>query len=166
MLKKHFCLLPLLLVLLAGSGCNRENRPPGLPDLYPVTLTILLDDQPLAGALVFLHTENPEIANWTVGSYTDNDGKAIIVTHGQFRGAPAGKFKVCVSKTEMPEGLAEQEGMGDMGSFSAAPVTGGMPTPIRHVDPSFGQQETTTLEIEIIPQGKKMTEITLNVHRP
>ena len=165
MLNKHFYTLPLILAFLVCSGCSGENRPPGLPALYPVTLTIMLDGQPLADALVFLHPEDQAIANWTVGSYTDAEGRAIIVTHGQFRGAPAGKFKVCVSKMEIPSSPAAQDAeVGHIGQMSV-PV-GGMPTPIRHVAPIFSNQETTPLEIEIVPQGRRMTEFTLEVHRP
>jgi len=145
------------------NGCSNENRPDGLPPLFPVTLTILLDDQPIDSALVILYTEDKAIANWTIGSVTDADGKAIIVTHGQFRGAPAGKFKVCVSKRELP-----RSSMGsDMPSIVGPQIqpTAGMPQVIEHVDPIFGKPESSPLEIEVSPQ-RKMMVVTLNVHKP
>ncbi|MCL2622354.1 MAG: hypothetical protein FWD31_01705 [Planctomycetaceae bacterium] len=112
---------------------------------------------------MILYTEDKAIANWTIGSVTDADGKAIIVTHGQFRGAPAGKFKVCVSKRELP-----RSSMGsDMPSIVGPQIqpTAGMPQVIEHVDPIFGKPESSPLEIEVSPQ-RKMMVVTLNVHKP
>ena len=158
---KNFYLFPVLSVILVCSGCSGDNRPEGLPTLYPVTLTILLDDKPIEGALVFLHTEDPAIKKWTVGSYTNAEGKAIIVTHGQFQGAPAGKFKVCVSKQEVP-GETQSDGGNPFGSTV---VETGFQPPVHHVAPVFGKQETTPLEIEV-PASKKMLNLTFEVHKP
>jgi len=160
MLKKCY-LSPIFLVILVCIGCSGENRPADLPVLYPVTLTILLDDQPLENAMVVLHTDDVSIAKWTVGSYTNAAGEAIIMTHGQFRGAPAGKFKVCVSKQELPG--APTEDLTVIGSTVQPGM--GMPTVIHHVDPIFGKRETTPLEVEVPPQ-RKTTTLTLNVHKP
>ena len=159
---KLFYLLSFVLAVVVCSGCSTENRPPGLPPLHPVTLTFLLEDQPLDNALVILYPENEAFANWTVGSYTDTSGKAIIVTHGQFRGAPAGKFKVCVSKNALPDPRKRENGkvVFDLGSETK------MPASINHVDPKFGKRETTPLEIEIPATGSKATNLTLQVHKP
>lgn len=165
MLKKLFYPLPIILASLVCSGCHRENRPADLPKLYPVILNITADEQPLTNALVVLYAENEAIAKWTVGSVTDAEGKAIIVTHGQFQGAPEGKFKVCVRKTEMEGAEAKrQEGQtGLVGGLSPAPTQ--MPKMTNYVDSVFGDPKTTTLEIEV-PASKKTTTLTLNVHKP
>ena len=166
MLKNDFYFLPVIAVIFVVAGCSGEKRPPDLPKLYPVTLTITMDGQPLEDALVNLYTEDQSISKWTVGSTTNAEGKAVIVTHGQFRGAPEGKFKVCVRKVEL-EGEQQILENSQSGLVVDSPGVGtGMPKTIEHVDPKFGSRATTTLEIEIIPQGKKMTEITLNVHGP
>ena len=146
-MSQKLVLLSVILAFFLCGGCSQDNRPEGLPKLYPVTLTILQDDQPLYNALVFLHTENESDAKWTVSSVTDAEGKAIIVTHGQFRGSPAGKFKVCVRKAEVDE------------------ESRGVPKLIHYVDTKFGDPKKTPLEIEV-PESKKMTTLTLNVHKP
>jgi len=143
---KPLCHLTLILALLVCNGCFKDNRPKGLPRLYPVTLTITMDGQPLGEAIVMLHAENEADAKWTVASQTDADGKAIIATHGQFRGAPAGKFKVCVSKVEALDDLR------------------GRPQVKDYVDPIFAVHESTPLEIEVSPKGA--TNITLSVYKP
>jgi hypothetical protein len=146
MFKQLFYLLIIIPILLACGGCSRDNRPADIPRLFPVTLLITLDDQPLDDALVVLHMENGPDAKWTVGSRTNTAGQAIITTHGQFRGAPAGKFKVCVSKSE---GIEEN----------------GRPKLVQYVDPLFGDPKSTPLEIEVSAAGK-VTNSTLKVHKP
>jgi len=162
MTKKNFFLLAnLFWAVLVCIGCSREDRPADLPTLYPVTLTILLDGQPLEGALVVLHAEEESIAKWTVGGYSDDSGKVTIVTHGQFHGSPAGTFKVCVSKQELPG--APTGNLSIVGTTVQPRMR--MPAPIHYVDSVFGKRETTPLKIEVPPQ-RKMTALTLDVHKP
>lgn len=162
-MQKLIYLATIIPALLVFGGCTKENRPDDLPKLYPVTLTIMLDGQPLPQALVNLHTDDQAITKWTVGSYTDDNGKAIIVTHGQFRGSPAGKFKVCVRKTEIEGDSAPKEPTGLV--FDTGPVPTGMPKMIEYVDSLFSNKETTPLEVEILPQGKTQT-FQIDVHKP
>ncbi len=163
---KLFYPLALILAAFVFNGCSKENRPDDLPKLYPVTLTFTLDGRPLDNALVNLVTEDKTISKWTVGSVTDAEGKAIIVTHGQFRGAPAGKFKVCVKKTELSGGQAPQKSQTEfVVDLSPSSLPKGMPKMINHVDPVFGDVKTTLLEIEV-PASRKMTNLTLDVNKP
>ncbi|MCL2624324.1 MAG: hypothetical protein FWD31_11735, partial [Planctomycetaceae bacterium] len=97
---KPFYLLTIIPALLVFGGCTKENRPDDMPPLYPVTITFTLDGQPLAGALVNLHTEDKAVEKWKTASYTASNVNIIIVTHGQFRGSPASKIKVCVKKSK------------------------------------------------------------------
>lgn len=72
-----------------------------MPELVPVRITLLQGGRPLAGASVRLI---PDDANspWSSGGSTDNSGVATVLTHGEYAGAPAGAYKVTVSKVEMP----------------------------------------------------------------
>ena len=165
----YFQTLFVILAFFLCSGCSDGNRPADLPRLFPVTLHIQLDGQPLPEALVLLHSENEKISKWTVGGYTDADGKTFLVTHGQFRGAPAGRFKVCVSKQGAPPEIQE---LFDANRNSMAPsnlaidMSMTMPKQIEHVDSLFRSPESTPLEIEISPKGKKTVTFTLEVHKP
>ena len=145
MQKKPFCFLTMILILFAYAGCSRDSRPKDLPRLFPATLTVTLDEQPLADAIVTLYPENEVDARWTVGGWTDSDGKAIIVTHGKFLGSPAGKFKVCITKSEVE------------GSGPGLKVT-------HFVDPLFADPKKTPLEIEVSSKGT--TDLTLSVYKP
>ena len=81
------------------SGCSKEQRPAGLPPLFPCKIMITQGNKPLEGALVQLVPESGTF-QWTISGKTDSSGVAKLSTHAKFSGAPAGTFKVLVSKTE------------------------------------------------------------------
>jgi len=94
-----FCAAGLLLIV-SMSGCSQDRvPPPGLPRLYQCVITLTQGGEPLAGAMVTLHTQGTSL-DWTVNGKTDEKGVAIIFTDGYFRGAPAGEYKVTVDKLE------------------------------------------------------------------
>ena len=83
--------------LASAVGCG-PKLPDGMPKLNPTTITVIQDGQPLAEAMVTLKAVD-ESSKWTSGGMTDAKGVATIVTHGQYKGVPAGKYKVAVAKT-------------------------------------------------------------------
>ena len=139
--------LTIILTFLVYSGCSGNNRPKELPRLFPVTLTITLDDQPLGDANVLLCAENEADVKWTIGGWTNADGEVTIGTQGQFSGSPSGKFKVCVVKSEVIK--KDQD----------TPAT-----VVDCVDRLFANPKSTPLEIEVSPKGA--TNLTLSVHKP
>jgi len=89
-----------LLAVFLFIGCSKTQRPAGFPDLYPCEITITQEGQPLEGATVRLIPV--EKFEWIITGTTNTSGIAKIYTyHGDFLGAPAGTFKVCVSKTSI-----------------------------------------------------------------
>ena len=86
---------------LLGLGCQGESRPEGMPELHPVSLTFTQAGVPLAGATVRLIPQDQNHP-WYSGGHTDEDGVAVIQTDRKYPGAPAGAYKVTVSKIEMP----------------------------------------------------------------
>lgn len=104
----------LAVVVFAFPGCSGEGpRPAGMPKLYPCTITITQEGTPLDAALISLIADDPELSKWASGGSTDNNGKCDLYLRGKFRGVPAGKFKVTVSKLETEEsklGNAPPEG--------------------------------------------------------
>ncbi|MDR1959235.1 MAG: carboxypeptidase-like regulatory domain-containing protein [Planctomycetaceae bacterium] len=93
-------LLLLLPVFSACSGCG-QKLPPGIPKLYPATLTVVQDGKPLAdAAVVMLDVDSSQ--TWAIGGTTDKNGILKLKTMGQYNGAPLGKYQVSVSKTEYP----------------------------------------------------------------
>ena len=91
----------LVPITLLFSGCGGEQLPPGIPKLYPATLTVMQDGAPLAGAEVIIINIDPAV-NWPAGGVTDQNGVLRLRTMGRYDGAPAGTYKVSVSKKEIP----------------------------------------------------------------
>jgi len=80
------------------SGCTRQ--PADMPKLYPCTITVLNNGQPLPNAEVHLAKENETMALFLFGKVGGN-GKANIGTHyGRVvkTGVPEGEFKVAINQ--------------------------------------------------------------------
>jgi len=135
-LMKRFYVFSLVLVLfLAFGGCQKSLRPSGLPPLHPCTITVAQKGTPLADASVQLIAKEASI--WPVTGMTDAVGKAVMVTYGQFKGAPLGEYTVVISKKEtVDEGRGDDHQSGVTSVFSLVAV--------EHTKP-----ETSTLRITV-----------------
>lgn len=130
------------------TGCGKSNRPPDLPKLYPCTLTFKQDGKPLEDANIILQSKDAAF-KWAVGGTTDAQGVVKIVTHGQFFGAPLGKYSIVISKTvsEKKGGAANiPEGVDPASIMNAG---GGMLSVYTFVEKKYADAVTTPLEIEI-----------------
>lgn len=134
---------------LLATGCGGKERPEGFPKLYPCTIVVKQDKTPLAGATVMLFSEDGSV-NWTVGGGTDGTGTATIFTHGDFEGAPLGKYKVAVTKNII-ENAPTQEQLNNP-SFS-----GPRGEAFDYVDLKYKTKDSTPLTIEIT-SGKNTQE--------
>lgn len=92
-------ILSLAFLFLSSAGCS-ELRPEGMPKLHPVTITIIQDGKPLEGASVVLTPVEPANVKWFSGGETDSRGIVTPRVHGKYKGSPAGRYFVSVSKTE------------------------------------------------------------------
>ena len=93
-MNKHKYLFLLFSTLLL-CGCGDSSRPKDLPTLFSCTVLVIQDGKPLDEARVEFHTEGGQ--KYVPVAYTDESGIAVMQTHG-FPGAPAGKYKITVSK--------------------------------------------------------------------
>lgn len=88
---------------IVAVGCNKQDLPPGFPELNPTTLTFVCDGSPLADAdIMLVPTGAP--SQWVVGGKTDADGKLVVRTHGEYLGAPEGEMAVTVRKERREDG--------------------------------------------------------------
>ena len=90
--------LSTLLLMWSLMGCEKP-LPEGMPELFPVALLVVQDGKPLDTATVRLIPEDRS-NRWASGGTTDAQGVAVLYTHGQYEGVPAGEYRVCVAKTE------------------------------------------------------------------
>ncbi|WP_437187288.1 carboxypeptidase regulatory-like domain-containing protein [Planctomicrobium sp. SH668] len=132
-------LIPTLLNLV---GCRQEKRPDGLPELHPAEVTVIQDGKPLAGALVRLVSDSNDL-KWSCGGATDENGVAVLKTIGEFHGVPAGKYKVLISKLEIPPTSGT-----DLSNLNSKPAANSTGT-ANLVDLKFSSPASTPLELTV-----------------
>ena len=94
-----------LCLLCAVVGCHRG--PANMPQLHPAAISVVMGDQPLAGALVACYPEGG--GEWFAGGTTDAQGLAQLKTKGIYNGIAAGDYKVCVTKAEASPDATETQ---------------------------------------------------------
>jgi uncharacterized protein (DUF779 family) len=142
--KRFKGLYPLILLGLGLFGCC-ENRPDGLPKLYPVSLQFTQDGVPCGGASAHLVPQDEML--WAIGGSTDVTGTVVFKTHGKFAGVPAGKYKITVSKIEREEVGSTPKSMYESQEIVLYDL----------IDQVYSYPKMTPLEIEVVP-GKKLSE--------
>lgn len=131
-MNRSYRLSCVLFLALTMVGCFRSNRPEGLPKLYPCSITVTQDGQPLAGASIQLVDD--AIDRWPVTGLTNSSGTASLVTYGKFPGAPAGEYRVIVKKSNvkvLSVGDEHTSGSREIYSLVAIEYTKGDATPLK-----------------------------------
>ncbi|MGL4942639.1 MAG: carboxypeptidase regulatory-like domain-containing protein [Thermoguttaceae bacterium] len=136
------CFMPVI-------GCG-QKYPDGFPKLYPISLTVTQEGKPLAGATVVLSSPESTL-QWTIGGVTDERGVAPLWTHGQYKGAPVGRFKVTISKV-VNEGEAEYIAALDREDTAAAAKI--VVKSYSCVEPQYGDVATTPLEVTLSAKSR------------
>ena len=97
----------ILLSLVSFFGCG-SKRPPGMPELYPCTITVTMGGLPVSGADILLTSPSIPESLVTFGK-TDAQGVATVgSTYGNYfeRGAPAGELTAMIQQTpDIPDEL-------------------------------------------------------------
>ncbi|MGL4943878.1 MAG: hypothetical protein ACRC46_11895 [Thermoguttaceae bacterium] len=145
-------LVCVALVCVTVFGCGGATRPDGLPKLVPCTLTIQYEDgSPVADAMVALAPENIEMGKFSMSGKTNASGQVVIRTHGDFSGAPEGKYRVTVSKVDwVDSGKTDETG---------SPIMKANP----HVASEFSSGVNSPLSLTI---GVSSVKETLKVKKP
>jgi len=99
------CFMTALMLVL---GCTKgPERPSDLPKLFPCTITVTQEGQPLPESGVFLESVDSSAKYKSSSGITNTEGVVSFRTFG-FDGVPAGKYKIVVRKTA-EEGGVQQE---------------------------------------------------------
>ena len=97
-------LQPILLVVLIPFGLAMSGCGPDYPETVPVSGTVTLDGQPVAGASVVFTPEAGDLATAT----TDSSGQFQLSTYRLADGAAPGHYRVTVAKTTVEPGEDEK----------------------------------------------------------
>ena len=98
-MKQFLSLFGLLLTVLVVAGCGGPAKPDGFPKIHRCVLTFTQGGQPLQDAKITLSSADGRNSRWPAAGNTDANGRAVIVTYGQFKGLPDGQWKVVIDKT-------------------------------------------------------------------
>jgi len=153
---QYIILVFSLVITIAGSGCQKVSQPANLPPLFPLTVTVLQEGAPVEGAFVRILPEKEGVP-WSCGATTDANGNAAIKTVVEFRGAPAGKYKVLISKMEIPKQTAT-----DLSNLDT-PITSEASENVNLVDVKYSMPQTTTLVVNV---EKGQPNVTFDVGAP
>lgn len=150
-------LLALIALLCAVTGCSKDDRPEGLPDLQPLTVKVVQAGSPLAGASVRLvptDASNP----WALGGTTDDKGEAAIQTHGKYAGAPLGEYKVTISKVQSDAASTAAD------DPSGAPAADAF----QLVDVAYQSEEKTptTISVTADEESTKLVDVGAAIKKP
>ena len=151
----YFVALLLIGLVLCSFGCSRgPKRPDGFPKIYPTEITVNSASGPVEDAIVTLYPADGSRSQWSSGARTNAKGVARIKTHGQFDGAPEGKYKVVVKKT-----VAEGDAPPPMGVdaesqriYDEYMRSGNKQKFFSVIDAQFGSASSTKLEIAVTSQ--------------
>lgn len=123
--------------------------PEGMPSLIKeASVSVIQDGKPLPGAKVALISSDSSV-KWTVGGTTDEQGVAKLVTHGQYPGAPAGSYKVTVSKREEPQFKNQEPAPGQSDEEFMAARAAENVSAHQLVALKYGKSGTTDLSVAI-----------------
>jgi 5-hydroxyisourate hydrolase-like protein (transthyretin family) len=138
--------ITILFILGIASviGCSKSLKPDGFPPLYPASIMVIQDGQPLEGASVILFRVDDSPQKWGIAGVTDKGGRAVLLTHGIHSGVPEGEYAVTVNKAEEVE-VSHRAESTVTESFTLIEK--------QHVD-----KESTPLRIQIQKKGKNYKE--------
>ncbi|MDD3586265.1 MAG: carboxypeptidase-like regulatory domain-containing protein [Thermoguttaceae bacterium] len=162
---KKLCLTMLLMgavCMLGMTGCG-EKLPPGMPKLYPAKMTVTYEDgKPIEKALIILIADGGTgNASWSHTGNTDASGGAEIFTQGKYKGLPAGKYKVTVSKTvsegePMPGEPTDEE---SAKRYDAWKKSANKEKVFKVISPEFEDGSKTPLSITVEAKGAQTFEV-------
>jgi len=152
-----YTFLILIATMMTFSGCQfgGEALPKDMPKLVPAKIQVTQDGAPLAGAAVLL-IDSAGNRQWEAGGMSDASGTIELYTNGRYKGAPAGKYKVVVTKTETdPSQAGPDPGIDDpkYGEYMAKLASERLAT-YTLVDRKFADEKNTPLEVEIKKGGE------------
>lgn len=124
-----------------------------MPELFPVKITVQQEGQALADAsVILLRRDTP--SKWVAGGRTDVNGICIARTQSFHPGAPAGTYKVMVSKI-LDETSEDKDAKSDPSGMSRS-----VGNSFDLVDVKYKSVQTTDLEVVV---EEKKNEFVLDV---
>jgi len=140
--------LSICTALLLQAGCGGDHgRPADLPRLFPVSITITQENQPLEGATVTVVSKTPSKYGTSSGT-TNASGTVTLRTYG-FNGVPAGEYAVMVTR------VGDENQRESLTPEGETVMVGGQA--FNYVDVQFSDESTTPLSLTVTERGARET---------
>jgi hypothetical protein len=146
----------MILLVAVSVGCG-SSKPAG-PALIPTEGMVTLKDKPVAGATLFFHPEGKE--GLTCAANSDDSGKFVLWTNGK-TGAAAGRYRVTVKSYTKKDGsplIVTDEDRAN-GVDADQLIAAGLAK--LSVPPQYLNPHTTTLTVEVLPNGSPPLQIAM-----
>ncbi|MDR2761433.1 MAG: hypothetical protein LBB88_02385 [Planctomycetaceae bacterium] len=134
--KIFFLLATGCFALLFHIGCG-QHLPDGMPPIYPCKITFTQEGKPVFNASVILHPVVQSDKYWAISSVSDVNGVTMLSTNGNYKGVPAGTYKVTVEKI-LPEA------QGSKGYYL-----------VDSIDIQYRSVDTTPIQVEVNTNKKQ-----------
>jgi hypothetical protein len=95
--RKIIVLLFLVLFITACSNRPKLERPEGMPELHPCSVTVTFGGTVMEGVTISL-TPVEKDSQWIASGATDKNGTAIPCSSYGFKGVPEGKYAVAFTR--------------------------------------------------------------------
>lgn len=135
---RSYSVVMLGALLISFSGCGGADR----PKLVKVTGQVTLNGEPLSGAAIMLQRDppDPQYGRPSRGM-TDLSGNFSGSTYAEGDGIPPGKYKVAITKLEVPE------------EYNSEGPEENQP-PVKYITPFiYSDPERSGLTVEITSKG-------------
>ncbi|MGI8978623.1 MAG: hypothetical protein ACR2FY_05325 [Pirellulaceae bacterium] len=151
---RAFGMLMAVALWLGATGCGSSNPGPTLK-VTPVKGKVTMGGEPLADVAVTLTIQGQPPKDFLgAGATTDAQGNFEIST-GYQKGAPAGTYKVTVSKVVGPDGkpIVNDAATGQMADPNSI---------IELIPPAFNDPEQSTIELTIT-EGTAVPDLDIEI---
>lgn len=140
---KSICVTTLVTSVLIGCGSEVKG-----PDVVPLSGTVKVDGQPVAGARISFIPSDPKTN--AVSGLTKEDGQ-YEVYYGSRSGAPAGDYKVAISYLTLPDGSPYKASPGGL-DVDQMKMQGKV---VESLPPKVSDPTQTELKLTVPKEGKK-----------
>ncbi|MDR2172118.1 MAG: hypothetical protein LBP59_18390 [Planctomycetaceae bacterium] len=108
-----------------------------MPPIYPCKITFTQEEKPVFNATVILHPVEKSDKYWAISSVSDVNGVTKLSTNANYKGVPAGTYKVTVEKII-------QEDAGSKGYYLCDTI-----------DIRYRSVDTTPIQVEVTANKKQ-----------
>lgn len=139
----------LLTATISGISCSYRpqlERPKGMPELLPCSISVTFGGNVIEGVMVSLIPIESN-SDWKPSGTTDKNGTAILSTSYGFKGVPAGKYTVAFVRVVENPNYNENDSK-SMPNRSLIPLKYGLKKSTEQVEVKTGEKNVFSFALD------------------